>query len=130
MIKRWFDLCTIGAAMQGVDLHKVQCYKEWLMEAGCKSFPSCLAVKTSFADISQSRRCASKSSRCPYTPWPEDRKAKRVGLWMQVNLLSGLRGIAFRMWRNAGLTPEEIEEFILKARDEMKNGGIRGYMPL
>lgn len=35
-VKRWFDLCAIGAAMQGIDTHKAKHYKKWLIEAGCK----------------------------------------------------------------------------------------------
>lgn len=67
--------------------------------------------------------------KVPCAPWSDDPKAKRMGMWMQVNFLSGLRGIGYKMLRNAGMSPEEIERFITVTRDEVKKGDIRGYTP-
>ncbi|KAH8655815.1 S-adenosyl-L-methionine-dependent methyltransferase [Xylariales sp. PMI_506] len=110
-LKRWADLCAVGAAANGVDVHKAPRYKRWLLEAG-------------FSEVRE------EQFKLPCTPWPTDPKARRVGLWMQANYLGGLRGVAFKMLRSAGMSQLEIEEFIAATREEVKHGNIRGYTPL
>lgn len=62
-------------------------------------------------------------------PWPSDKKAKVVGQYMRVNYLSGMRGAGYKALRSTGMTAEEVEDFFTAARDEVKNGNIRGYTP-
>ncbi|KAK9426222.1 hypothetical protein SUNI508_12493 [Seiridium unicorne] len=109
-LKQWFELSEVGATANGIDLHKARQYKSWLSKAG-------------FVDVVEEK------FKVPCTPWPEDSKAQFVGEWMRVNYLSGLRGVAYKMLRSAGMAPEVIEDFISATRDEVKHGNIRGYTP-
>ncbi|KAI1860765.1 uncharacterized protein JN550_011366 [Neoarthrinium moseri] len=109
-LKRYYDACAAGAAVYGVDTHKAQHYKPWLEEAG-------------FTEVKEEK------FKAPCGPWPKDPKAKKVGQWMQANYLSGLRGVGYKMMRNAGMSPSEIDEFITSARDELTRSRIRGYTP-
>ncbi|KAI0177191.1 S-adenosyl-L-methionine-dependent methyltransferase [Pestalotiopsis sp. NC0098] len=109
-LKQWFELLAKGAALHGIDPYKTQHYKEWLIEIG-------------FVDVVEEK------FKVACGPWPSDKKAKVVGQYMRVNYLSGMRGAGYKALRSTGMTAEEVEDFFTAARDEVKNGNIRGYTP-
>ncbi|KAH8658147.1 S-adenosyl-L-methionine-dependent methyltransferase [Xylariales sp. PMI_506] len=109
-MRRLGDIMSAGAAAVGVDLGKVTNYKKWLIEAG-------------FKDVKE------VEFRVPCSPWPTNPKAKRVGQWVQANYLAGLRGVAFKLLRAAGMGAEEVEEFVRQVKEEIQRAEIRGYTP-
>ena len=46
-----------------------------------------------------------------------------------MDLSSGLRGIAFNMLRAAGISAEETNDILSKAKSELERGDIRMYSP-
>ena len=39
----------------------------------------------------------------------------------------GLRGVSYLLLRNAGMSPEEIEEFVQATKVELREGKVKGY---
>ncbi|KAI0121003.1 S-adenosyl-L-methionine-dependent methyltransferase [Xylariales sp. AK1849] len=109
-LRRWFELGAVGGSQNGIDFHKAKKYKDWLDQTG-------------FSNVREEK------FQVACNPWPKDSKAQRVGLWMQANYMSGLRGVGYKMLRSAGMPPDEIETFIKATREEVMHGGIRGYTP-
>ena len=99
-----------GLALHGIDMLKAGHFEDWLSQAG-------------FSGVRK------ETFKGPTSPWPQDRMGKRLGLYSQGNLLAGLRGFASQVFRGLGMQPDEIEQFIAATERELRNDGIRSYIP-
>ncbi|KIX08763.1 uncharacterized protein Z518_03420 [Rhinocladiella mackenziei CBS 650.93] len=87
-------------------------YQEWMVAAG-------------FTHVKQDL------FKWPVNPWPKDKSLKEMGLWNMINMLDGLDGFTVRLWTTAlGMTPEEIQLFLVQVRKDLKNTKIHSYWPI
>ncbi|KAK8106595.1 S-adenosyl-L-methionine-dependent methyltransferase [Apiospora kogelbergensis] len=107
-IRKWFDFCTAGATAKGFDVRKAKNYDNWLKDIG-------------FTEIHAQR------FEVPCSPWPKDPHAAHIGAYQQRNMHDGLRGVSYLLLRNAGMSPEEIEEFVQATKQELRKGKVQGY---
>lgn len=63
----------------------------------------------------------------PCSPWPKNLQAAQIGAYQQRNMHDGLRGVSYLLLRNAGMSPEEIEEFVQATKVELREGKVKGY---
>jgi SAM-dependent methyltransferase len=87
-------------------------YKQWLVQAG-------------FVNVEE------KVVKWPVGPWAKDPTLKELGLCNQVNMLEGLDGFTVRLWTMAlGMTPEEIQVFLVQVRKDLRDRRIHSYWPV
>ncbi|KAK7936093.1 hypothetical protein PG985_001588 [Apiospora marii] len=107
-IRKWFDYCAAGATAKGFDVRKAKHYDSWLKNIG-------------FTEIQAHR------FEVPCSPWPRNLQAARIGAYQQRNMHDGLRGVSYLLLRNAGMSPEEIEDFVQATKVELREGKVKGY---
>jgi len=84
-------------------------YKDWITEAG-------------FENVKE------HIFRWPINPWPKDKNLKAMGLWNMTNMLDGLDGFTVRLWTMAlGMTPEEVQAFLVPVRKDLRDTKIHSY---
>lgn len=67
----------------------------------------------------------------PTNTWPRDPKLKEIGKWNEVNMLQGLAGFSMAlMTRGLGWSKEEVDVFVAKVRNDMRDRGIHAYFRL
>ncbi|KAI0168794.1 S-adenosyl-L-methionine-dependent methyltransferase [Pestalotiopsis sp. NC0098] len=110
-LKRWGELLVEGGLALGRDLEVTKHFKQWLEETG-------------FVDVVE------RKLPWAYSPWPQDRRLKLAGKFMQSNIYEGIRGISFMFLTGAGLTEPEINQMILDVRADLMNPRIHGFMPV
>ncbi|ETS88219.1 hypothetical protein PFICI_02047 [Pestalotiopsis fici W106-1] len=110
-LKRWGDLLVKGGLGLGRNLEVTKHFKEWLEEIG-------------FVDIVE------RKLPWAYSPWPQDRRLKLAGKFMQSNIYEGIRGISFMFLTGAGLSETEINDLILQVRADLMNPSIHAFMPV
>ncbi|KAH8664388.1 hypothetical protein BX600DRAFT_464356 [Xylariales sp. PMI_506] len=106
-VQRWSNGCVQGAANMGRDIECVLKYEGWLKEAG-------------FINITQ------MVFMVPTAEWHSNPKLKRIGMYMQQNMLQGLQGM-WKMLRQAGMTPTEVETLLNQARCELLDPANHAY---
>ncbi|KAH8649920.1 S-adenosyl-L-methionine-dependent methyltransferase [Xylariales sp. PMI_506] len=102
----WAANCVKGAATVGRNVDNVQLYKDYLIEAG-------------FVDVSE---------RQLYTPlgdWHSHPYMRLVGSYVRANLLEGLKSIAWKMLRLAGMEADEIDSLLSEAREQVQDRNSR-----
>ena len=90
-------------------------YPGWMAEAG-------------FEDVRVER------FRWPSNPtWPEDPKEKALGAWMlaQVDVAGLLESVCTRIFMmKLGWSKERLEEFLLRAKRDLRDGNMKVYSPV
>lgn len=61
------------------------------------------------------------------TPWSTIPKFNDVGRWTRLNFLKALR-VPWKMFRSAGLTPDEIEIFVEDVKRCLDDPSIHGFL--
>ncbi|KAH8654553.1 S-adenosyl-L-methionine-dependent methyltransferase [Tricladium varicosporioides] len=111
-IKQWFNLALSGTKQIGRPLDSAKTYKAELERVG-------------FTDIVE------VNYKWPMNRWPKDPKFKELGIWTCENLTSGLSGLSMALFtRILGMTPEEVEVYLVNVRRDMKNPKIHAYLPI
>ncbi|KAI9733115.1 MAG: hypothetical protein M1834_003662 [Cirrosporium novae-zelandiae] len=109
---RWTQLVVEAAAKNGVNL---RAFKDWgrqMQEAG-------------FVDIHY------KALRFPVNPWGKGKKAKLMGRLGLRDALNGCSGITMRpLTKFLGWTPEEVDELVEAAKEQMLDRNIHVFMPI
>ncbi|KIW95975.1 uncharacterized protein Z519_03041 [Cladophialophora bantiana CBS 173.52] len=87
-------------------------YKDWLIQAG-------------FVNVRE------ELFRWPVGPWARDPYLKAMGIWNRANMLEGLDGFTVRLWTMAlGMTPQEVQLFLVQVRKDLKDRRIHSYWPM
>lgn len=63
----------------------------------------------------------------PGNPWPENPRMKMVGRYMLENVTEGFRGSGWKMFKQLGLTVEEIERLVVDAKNDARDTKNRWY---
>lgn len=67
----------------------------------------------------------------PMNRWPADPHYKELGFWCYQNIAGGLSGISMALFtRGLGWTSSEVEVFMTKVREDMKNRSIHAWWPM
>lgn len=113
----------------------VKKYKQWLLEVGFVDVvEQTIPVPRKFCE-SQCRhdprrgregvaRYIEPRLTSTVGAWPSDPKFQDVGRWHRLNVLRGLRGVCWKLFRSLGMTPEEIEDIVEKTKADLDNTSI------
>ncbi|KAH6708972.1 S-adenosyl-L-methionine-dependent methyltransferase [Leptodontidium sp. MPI-SDFR-AT-0119] len=67
----------------------------------------------------------------PQSAWPRDAKFRELGLWTMENWVGGLEGLSMAFFtRGLGWSKEELEVYLVKVRQDMRNRKIHAYWPI
>ncbi|KAG8165789.1 hypothetical protein KVR01_004341 [Diaporthe batatas] len=66
----------------------------------------------------------------PGNPWPEDHHLKELGKWQMTNIYRGIRGLSFKLLRALGMTPQEIDEFVSAATEDVRDTRFHFSWPM
>lgn len=107
----WGKACVEGAAKIGRPWTNTPNYRDWMIEVG-------------FVDVKE------KIFEVPINTWPKGKKQKELGLWWQADLLEALGASVAILTRAMGWTREQVEVQLVHVRNDIKNKGVHGYMPM
>jgi hypothetical protein len=108
-LKLWNDRFMAGALALGRDFAKVAKYKAVLEEVGFVNVVEKLYV-------------------WPLGTWARGKTMKTLGAWFREDSLSGLHGgSSIILTRGCGMSPEEVELFLVDVRSEMKSNKIHAF---
>ena len=111
---RWGELLCAASTRLGRPLGS-DCsdhYVTWLRDAG-------------FTDISV------RMFMWPSNSWPRDPYMKEIGRWNQMNILDGLEGFCLALLiRGLGWKKEEVDIFVAKVSNDLRNRKIHAYFPM
>ncbi|KZF23408.1 S-adenosyl-L-methionine-dependent methyltransferase [Xylona heveae TC161] len=86
-------------------------YKEWMEKEG-------------FEDVKE------VIYRMPTSPWPKDKRLKKIGGFEKLNLLEGAQGFLVRGFTGVlGRTREELELLLARLREELRTPKFHSYVP-
>ena len=111
---RWGELLCEAARELGRPLGSdcADHYLTWLADAG-------------FVDIQQ------RMFMWPTNGWPKDPFMKELGRWNQVNILEGLEGFCLALLtRGLGWRKEEVDVFVARVGNDLRDRGIHAYFPM
>lgn len=63
-------------------------------------------------------------------PWPSETKFRTLGLWQMANSYRALRGFSWKLFRKMGMPPDEIEELVRLAKDDIRNTRLHYFFPM
>jgi SAM-dependent methyltransferase len=66
--------------------------------------------------------------KMPSSPWPKDRRLKKVGALEMTNIVAGASAFALRVFSRAGWSREEIELALIGFRRDVKNRNYHQYV--
>jgi hypothetical protein len=67
----------------------------------------------------------------PSNGWPKDPLMKTLGQWNQTNILEGLEGFSLALLtRVLGWQREEVDVFVARVSNDMRNRRIHAYFPM
>lgn len=109
---KWAALVLEAAAKFGRPGDSAKRYKQQMIEAG-------------YVNVTE------VMYRWPMNRWPADAHYKELGFWTFQDLAGGISGLSMAlMTRGLGWAPEEVEVFLVKVRNEMKDRNIHAYWPI
>ncbi|KAK3492600.1 S-adenosyl-L-methionine-dependent methyltransferase [Neurospora hispaniola] len=105
-------LKLLGAGLQamGADISAIQKTSQELREAG-------------FENVTEITK------KLPLGLWPADHNLRLCGLFWRTSIMDGMTGLCSRPFQAAGLTPTEIESFLVEVRKAVMDGSIHTYFP-
>ncbi|BDD61381.1 hypothetical protein MPDQ_001215 [Monascus purpureus] len=69
--------------------------------------------------------------KIPSGPWPKDPTLKELGAWHQIQALEGIEAWTMGLFtRVLGWSPEEVQVHLAKARKDIQNPDLHGYVLL
>jgi SAM-dependent methyltransferase len=110
-IYKWMAIVEEAAAKAGRPWTRAQYYRQWLKELG-------------FEDVVE------KFFYIPTSQWAKGRYFKQLAVLFQENLLNAAEGISLKTMGFMGWKPDEIREFLVKVREDIRNPSIHAYMPV
>lgn len=108
---RWGQLLCQGMALHGRDMLVGKYYKQWMIEEG-------------FVDVTEIK------FMLPGNAWPENPEMKAVGQFTLLNCHNGFRGVGWKVFKDLGLTPDEIEQLVIDAKRDAADPTYRWFIPV
>lgn len=110
-IARFSQLILQAGQTIGRDFDIPGKYKQMLIDAG-------------FVDVVE------EVGPIPGNPWPNEPKFKELGLWQMTNSYKALRGFGWKLFRKLGMPPDEIEELVKLAKDDIRDTRLHFFFPI
>ncbi|KAK0636120.1 S-adenosyl-L-methionine-dependent methyltransferase [Bombardia bombarda] len=108
-LAKWNQLLIEGSAVIGRKWNNVVNYKRWLEEAG-------------FEDVVE------RHYYWPLNPWAKGRYYKTIGTFATEDLLNGLEGLSLKVIGALGWSADEIRDFLVDVRRDIKDPSLHAYM--
>lgn len=147
-LERWAELMYISGKAAGRDFYVAKRYKELMIEAGFVDvvedvgpLPGKSSPVSSPSSSSSYIRPGNQPCRIAHpqpgshihflgNPWPEGARYFDLGRWEMTNTIRGVRGVCFRLFREMGMPPEEIEDFVEKVKRDVTNADLHFCWPM
>lgn len=69
--------------------------------------------------------------KIPIGKWPQDEKMREAGTFQLVAMLEGIGGLTMALWtRFLSWKAEDVEDELVKVKDEFRRSGVHSYWPL
>lgn len=108
-LERWSRMYIEGGQRLGRDMLAPRRYKQWMEEAG-------------FINVVEEKLVI------PGNPWPKGKEQKVTGVWQMTNFLEGLHAVSMTIFtKGLGMSPEEVEVFLVDVRKDIRNLRIHFY---
>ncbi|CCC12541.1 unnamed protein product [Sordaria macrospora k-hell] len=108
-LERWTRMYVEGGQRLGRDMLAPRRYKQWMEEAG-------------FINVVEEKLVI------PGNPWPKGNDQKVMGVWQMTNFLEGLHAVSMTIFtKGLGMSPEEVELFLVDVRKDIRNLGVHFY---
>lgn len=123
----------------GRDIRAARNYKAWLQEVGCKF--RLTGLSTALDDSAETKRGCWLTLRVlvvdveervfmmPINPWPDHPQLRLVGSYWLRNIIDGIRGVGFKMFRAAGLSETDIKNLVEEAQRQVPHRNNHSYTP-
>jgi hypothetical protein len=108
---KWGQVISEGSAKLGRPWTNVPKYKQWFEELG-------------FEEVVE------KKYYWPFNTWAKGDYYKHISVYAQAIFLNGLEGMSLRILGSMGWSPDEIKEFLVAVRNEVKNTAVHSYGPM
>ncbi len=133
----WFEVCSIypqptsdDGSMPSDSGFKLMCDK--LIEASISFGASC-GNPPEYADILRTAgfaRITEHVFKIPSSPWPKDKRLKRIGALEMANVIAGSTAFALRAFEETfGWSKEQTEVAMIAFRRDVKNRSYHQYCP-
>ncbi|KAK3401541.1 S-adenosyl-L-methionine-dependent methyltransferase [Sordaria brevicollis] len=108
-LERWTRMYVEGGQRLGRDMLAPRRYKEWMEETG-------------FVNVVEEKLVI------PGNPWPKGKDQKVMGIWQMTNFLEGLHAVSMTIFtKGLGMSPEQVEVFLVDVRKDIRNLQIHFY---
>ncbi|KAK1774104.1 S-adenosyl-L-methionine-dependent methyltransferase [Copromyces sp. CBS 386.78] len=108
-LERWTRMYVEGGQRLGRDMLAPRRYKQWMEEAG-------------FINVVEEKLVI------PGNPWPKGKDQKVMGVWQMTNFLEGVHAVSMTIFtKGLGMSPEEVEVFLVDVRKDIRNLGVHFY---
>lgn len=108
---KWLEIIAEGAAKLGRPWTNVPKYKAWFEEIG-------------FEDVVEKR------FYWPLNPWAKGKYYKHLSVLAQTDLLNGLEGLSLKVMGSMGWSAEEVKEYLVDVRRDVKDTKVHCYCPM
>lgn len=133
-IERFCNMLLEAGNAVGRSFTVAKMYKQWLLEAGFVDVVE--EVGPVPGELSSTlargpRACYSAMlTLMQGNDWPTDPKFKAIGRWELANTHKASRGLCWKLFRNLGMSPEEIETFVTLVRSDAENTDLHYFFPM
>ncbi|KAI9736300.1 MAG: hypothetical protein M1834_001186 [Cirrosporium novae-zelandiae] len=111
-VLEWSKTILKASEKMGKSLDQALQYRDWMRETG-------------FVDIQET------IYKWPVNTWPKGKKFKEMGMWTLENLMAGFQGLSMALLtRGLGWTRDEVEAYLVEARQDAKDRKKHGYFPI
>jgi SAM-dependent methyltransferase len=108
---KWSQIVTEGAAKSGRPWTNAQYYRQWMEELG-------------FENVVE------KFYYWPTSQWAKGKYFKEVAMYWQEDLLQGIEGMSLKVMTLLGWKADDIREFLVKVKEDVKNKDIHAYLSI
>ena len=108
-LERWSRMYIEAGQRLGRDMLAPRRYKQLMEEAG-------------FINVVEEKLVI------PGNPWPKGKDQKVMGVWQMTNFLEGVHAVSMTVFtKGLGMSPEEVELFLVDVRKDIRNLGVHFY---
>ncbi|KIW62168.1 hypothetical protein PV04_10368 [Phialophora macrospora] len=108
-LSQWSTKFFEASVIFGADAHSPRNLRRWMEETG-------------FVDVEE------HILKLPLGSWPREPRLKRCGLFEMVNMTQGIQALTVMLFtRCLGMTPNEVELFLMSVRKDVKDKSIHSY---
>jgi Methyltransferase domain len=108
---KWGKILVEASEKLGRPWNHVPKYKQWFEEIGFEGV-------------------VEKKYYWPLSAWAKGKYYKKISVYAQADLLSGLDGMSLKLMGLMGWSADEVKEFLVGVKDDVKNTAVHAYGPM